>query len=377
MNRDNQQEFEKLEKLVREVSDNPSINLVLNEDKLTELKEELEIEDNDGFKKYSSIENSYQEKYINFVAELNIKEWVISEKIHGSNSSICFDASSSNMELAKRSGYLNGESFYNLDKIVANMPQLESKFKEVCSKYGYKTIEVFGETFGGNYLHEDVMPAKDAKKVQKGVFYTPNNNFLAFDIRVDGEYVDVLKFQALCTELNVPFIPIETFSGDVYEAVEYCNTIKNKPSEIYKLYNLPEIKNNIREGVVLKPMITTRLGNGSRVIIKCKTEEFLEISKQHKPIIQKDLPEELQNALNKLAEYSTESRLNNVISHLGEVSIKDFGQVIGAFLQDIHEDFIKDGNSLNTFEKDEKKQLNKRLNSIIAPMVRKVLMTLS
>ncbi len=330
------------------------------------------------FRKYSSIENSYQEKYINFVAELNIKKWAISEKIHGSNSCIGYDKDSDTIDIAKRSGWISkDESFYNLDKIVSNMPQLKYKFKEVCDKYSCSTIEVYGEVFGGSYLHPDISPVKDAKKVQKGVFYTPDNNFLAFDIRIDGKFIDSIQFEEMCSELEIPYIPISTFTGNVYEAVDFCNKIKDTPSEIYSLYGLPEIENNIREGVVLKPIENKYLGNGERVIIKCKTDKFLEVSKQHKPVIQKELPEELQNALNKLSEYSTEARLNNVISHLGEVTIKDFGQVIGEFLQDIYTDFEKDGNSLNIFEKDERKQLNKRLNSIIAPMVRKALLTIS
>lgn len=341
------------------------------------MTEILEIEET-GFRKYNSIENGYQKKYIDIVALLNIKEWAISEKIHGSNSSICYNVETDEIQFAKRSGYLaENENFYFLEQIITNMPNVIDNIKKYSKSYGFKTIDIFGEVFGGSYLHPDVSPAKNASKVQKGVFYTPDNNFLAFDIRVDGEYVDVLKFQALCALLEVPYIPISTFTGNVYEAVEFCESIKETPSNIYQLYNLPMIEDNIREGVVLKPLVTARTGNGARVIIKVKGEKFSEKSREAKPIIQKELPEHMQEALNKLSVYATENRLNNVISHMGEVTIKDFGSVIGEFLQDIYADFEKDGNTLNTLEKDERKMLNKRFNSVVAPIVKKVLMELS
>ncbi len=43
-------------------------------------------------------------------------------------------------------------------------------------------IQIFGELFGGYYQHKDVKPTKGAKCVINRISYSPNNEFLAFDI---------------------------------------------------------------------------------------------------------------------------------------------------------------------------------------------------
>ena len=44
--------------------------------------------------------------------------------------------------------------------------------------YNIKEIILFGELFGGEYLHPEVQKVKGASKVQKGVAYTQDNNVL-------------------------------------------------------------------------------------------------------------------------------------------------------------------------------------------------------
>lgn len=330
-----------------------------------------------GFVKYNSIENSYKKKYVDIVSLLNITEWCISEKVDGSNALIHYNVNEDTIKYGRRSDFLaEGEKHYNFQRIASEIPNLLEGFRKLCKVHNYKTIEIFGEVFGGNYKHEEVEPIKGATKVQKGVYYCPDNAFLAFDIKIDGEYVNTLLFESLCIILSIPYIPVQEFKGNVYEAIEYCDTLKDKPSEIYKLYNLPEIENNIREGVVLKPMVTVRSGNGGRVILKVKNEKFLEIS-AHQPKVHKELPEALQGAVSIIESYCTSQRLNNVLSHLGEVSISDFSKVIREFLADIYNDFGKDGNSLEEFSKEERGTINKKVNSIISPMIRIRLMEMS
>jgi len=345
---------------------------------MLEVEQELgEETTSSGFTKYNSIENSYKKKYVDIINELSITEWSISEKIDGSNSIIHYNNDEDVIKYGRRSDFLqDNEKHYNFQRIASEIPNLKEGFRKLCKTHNIKVVEVFGEIFGGNYKHAEVEPVKGATKVQKGVYYCPDNAFLAFDIKIDGEYVNSLLFESLCIVLNIPYVPVEEFKGNVYEAIEYCNPLKDKPSEIYKLYNLPEIEGNIREGVVLKPIVTVRSGNGGRVILKVKNEKFLEIS-AHQPKVHKELPENLQQAVSIIEQYCNEARLSNVISHLGEVTISDFSKVIKEFLTDMYNDIEKDGNSLSEFSKEERGTINKKVNSIISPMIRVALMELS
>ena len=106
---------------------------------------------------------------------------------------------------------------------------------------------------------------------------------------------------------------------------------------------LPEIADNICEGVVIRPIITPHFNHGVRVILKKKNEAWAE-GKQFRKSIKKEekLPEKIVKLREAILTYVTENRLNNVLSKVGQVTIKDFGKVMGMFSKDIVEDFSKD-----------------------------------
>lgn len=55
-----------------------------------------------------------------------------------------------------------------------------------------------------------------------------------------------------------------------------------------------------------------------------------------------ELSEQEFDLMNELLEYSTEQRVSNVLSKIGQVSHKDFGKILGLTVQDIFEEFTKD-----------------------------------
>ena len=67
----------------------------------------------------------------------------------------------------------------------------------------------------------------------------------------------------------------------------------------------------------------------------------------------------------------TENRLDNVLSHMGEVTIKDTGKIIGLFSKDVVDDFSKDHEEeISEIDKHELKFLHKS----IAEKVRKLIL---
>lgn len=75
---------------------------------------------------------------------------------------------------------------------------------------------------------------------------------------------------------------------------------------------------------MIRPVVPMHLANGSRVLIKSKNARFAEkksVKKRNK-LFAEPTPysESLQALLPEIEAYVTENRLNNVVSHIGEVS---------------------------------------------------------
>ncbi|MEM9929362.1 MAG: hypothetical protein AAF840_06065, partial [Bacteroidota bacterium] len=130
------------------------------------------------------------------------------------------------------------------------------------------------------------------------------------------------------------------------------------------------------EGTIIRPARTTYLKSGQRVILKNKNAKWAEKKQRSKTATpQEPLPTHIQELKSLALEYVTENRLENVISKIGEVSIKDFGRVLGAFNQDIFEDFHKENEAvLSTVAKTDLKRVNKLFGKAAAGLVRKRLL---
>ena len=327
------------------------------------------------FTKYNSIENTYREEFINQIKFNGYGKEVyhVQEKIHGSNFSILTDGVE--VKCAKRTGPVeDGENFYNAVEVVARYQEkVLSLFEYVKNKRQIHSLTVFGELFGGFYNHEEVEKVKGAIKVQKGIEYCPENDFYVFDILInDEEYLTVLESNELFEKFDF-FYSKSLFVGSLDEAIQYPNEFQ---STIPNLKGLPLIENNSCEGVVIRPEKALFFKGGSRVILKNKNEKWSEKAHRKSNAIKKvEFTEVGQKVFAELVTYNTENRLNNVISKLGEVTIKQFGQVLGMMSQDILTDFEKDfPNQLSDLQKEERKQINKELNKEVTQLIRPILL---
>ena len=60
-------------------------------------------------------------------------------------------------------------------------------------------LYIFGELFGGYYPDKSVPKVQDATRLQQGVFYSPDNDFCAFDLRIyNGSYLDKAQLLSQC-----------------------------------------------------------------------------------------------------------------------------------------------------------------------------------
>ncbi len=316
------------------------------------------------FEKFNSIEN-VKTSILNKIDTLfPSTTFVVQEKVHGANFSFITDGEY--VRCGKRTSIIEeDEVFYNHNKLS----HLHENVLKLSKLTKSQDVIVYGEICGGNYPHKDV-ENQGTKAIQKGIFYSSKIQFFAFDIKINGEYVDFHTFEKLCADSGIPYLP-SLFSGTLRECVkfqnEYTTTIPN-------MLSLPQLDNNICEGNIIRPIEVLFFNNGSRVILKNKNSKFKEKkgnsgTKTYKETL--SISDEVLDIINELELYITENRLRNVISKIGAILPKDFGKLNGLFAQDALEDFNKDNQEIiRSLSKEDKKVVTSRLNNKTATMIR-------
>jgi len=326
------------------------------------------------FKKFSSIENSYREKFIEKIefAGLAKEFFHVEEKVHGAN--FQFNVSNDTIKAGARTHFVEeGDKFFNwkvvFDRHYDAITQMKAYY------FPNNDIIVFGELYGGNYPHPDVPKGKYGM-VQKEIFYSPDVNFICFDILVidsvdvveeveyiKSHYINKLERDRLCEEHDIPYSKT-LFRGTLYECLEQSNMF---PTTISQRFGLPDIEGNTCEGVVIRPEDNICLPSGERPIIKNKNDKFTEKKVKVKVKTKLVLSEPVQKMVDNINQYINENRLDAMKSKIvGELNPKDFGLYIKMFSQDVFEDFFKDySDEFKTWEKGDKKILQKQVNTLI------------
>lgn len=351
------------------------------------------------FKSYTEIENSYNSKFISHIREHEYDkseiEWVATIKWDGSNFQCCIN-SEDKFIVGKRTAYLGrGDVFQGYERAMRNMNVetnlrkmkdiIKSDFNIFC-KFG---LRVFGELCGGYYRHPAVEKVKGAVKIQGRVDYHPDNIWLPFDIELVDSEDNIIKVFSqdevfkYCTAVNLPH-PIIVKRGTFDEVLNTPNDFIDTTGNI--LFNLPLIEKNITEGIVIKPNIPLRFGNGSRVMVKSKNEKFKERMNKAPKAPKEIIPmNELEKKYFEIyREFITESRLMSVFSKVGKVDTKAFGQIMGLFIKDLYNDFdkeyaeeikqLEDTLSVDEFNLAKtKKELSKEIAEFIRPIFLKYL----
>jgi len=332
-------------------------------------------------KKYPSIEQAYREDEINYWKEncTGLKEydgpWVIHEKIHGANFGIgtvdgtTIKFQSRNIMVPEITPCQKQAFQHIIDCIPKIWKQLDCK----------EQLTIFGEYFGGSWKNYPSV----GERVQRGVYYTPRNEFAVFDIYKDGNYLPHCTVHALCTELGIFMPHLLAFCETLDEALAYPN---DRESEIWRdlqktvggkftLEENQQLKEpNIMEGIVIRPALADIWCGDHRIIFKSKNDKFKEVASKAKSEEMKELPEEIAKYYAMVEPYVTEARLQNVLSHYGvKKYIEDFSEVIKDFAADVLDDFNKDHADL-VLDKSTQKYINKHISKLASPLIKEALL---
>lgn len=237
----------------------------------------------------------------------------------------------------------------------------------------------------GHYPHADVNPQSGKSSrlpVQRGVWYSPDISFYAFDIKIHPEdeflnYDEAHKLFADCDFFQTPPVVRGTFAACFAFDVETFIT------KVPLALGLPEIAGNFAEGIVLKPVFPARTAKRDRVILKKKHSNFSEIAHGAAAVPKKkkgaaarvpeDLPEPVMRLSAEIVRYINVNRFRSLISKLGrpkpgKVAFADF---VAAYAKDVLDDFQKDHvTEFQSIEKPMQKKITGYMNVALLAFLR-------
>lgn len=304
-----------------------------------------------SFKKYSSLENHYNGKYLNKIKEeYKTVKWCTSEKLDGANIQIYFTPNEPYL-LGKRSSFIsgNGEGFFEFDKVLPKYEKVLRKVQAFCDKTNTQ-VTLYGELYGKG-INGRIKYGDGESKYLK-----------FFDITIDGRYLPQDEVRR--------FSEYEGINEHFVELTIYPNLIEALAVDVEEI-NRKEL---ISEGIVLKPYefvyYMDENQQNDRIVIKKKSAAFSD--KMEKAHIQKQIrmfDPKILNASNEFKKYITKNRLTDLFSKHGKMStIKQMGEYIALYLDDAKSDYVKEHDISEFDEKQLKDVFN--VGSMVAMMLK-------
>jgi Rnl2 family RNA ligase len=255
------------------------------------------------FVAYSSIENSYRDKFVSSIREAGLDkvEWVALEKVHGCN--FGFWPIDGVVRPSQRTQFTDG-SFYGCAQVVEELtPRVLSLGKIV-----------YGELFG--------------QGIQKGINYG-KKRFAAFDIWHNG-FLNYDDFVTLCDKFDIARCA-EIARGSFDDLLSIDPAFPTKMSDCGAT--------DIAEGFVMKPVVEAFTEFG-RAILKKKSAKFLEKAvkeKSNKPT----LSDEQNEVLSVCLSYLCPNRVSSAVSKHGEKFPIILKEVIADILKEVTIDGVE------------------------------------
>jgi len=198
--------------------------------------------------------------------------WVALEKVHGAQLVVGFDRRTDTVLVGKRKAWLDaGQAFFGWQLLAS---ELSNAIRHWAAALEAPQLVAYGELFGGAYPHPEVPPVAGLSPIQTGVWYHPGLRWSPFDLLIcqdnddDGVFVSYSELAALVADSGFPPPPLVARGprGDLLTLPVAA------PTRLPARFGLPEVADNIAEGLVLRP--DRRGAPGSRGLLKRKIETF-------------------------------------------------------------------------------------------------------
>lgn len=283
------------------------------------------------FKKYSEIENTYQDKFIYKVRNEHPSAdqmlWSVTEKLHGANVQFEFAPGSKIAKVGRRRDYIgSGDNFYNLFELMATdwfQHIIQAPMMRIADEIA-GTVRFYAELLG----------------TQKGVNYDLDTfgPLHFFAIRNDEEYISEEDFWGITAVKRLPTVPFIGIFPGLQKVLDF------DVDNFHTHYNKADTEHGttLAEGIVIKPYRKVlRLRNDKIILFKKKHPKFAE--KQKGPKKKIELSSDVERYRELFAEYVNENRVQSVFSKEGPIKHKkQIGKYIKWLLEDAQKDFMKD-----------------------------------
>jgi hypothetical protein len=201
--------------------------------------EGLYARDMEGSKKL--MEGVFRNPTVEFLKD-NI--WQFTEKIDGTNISVCWDGHTVSFNGRTERAQIPTH-LVNFLNATFGTSEAEQIFEE---KFGETPVILFGEGYG--------------PKIQSGGAYRSDVSFILFDVLISGNWQPRESVEDIAKAFGIDVVPI-IFEGTIQEGVDF---VKTKPKST--------IGTAMMEGLVGRPKVEMRDRCGKRVIVKIKVNDF-------------------------------------------------------------------------------------------------------
>jgi hypothetical protein len=247
---------------------------------------------------YLHIDNLYKSQDI-----LLFRECYALEKIHGTSAHISWQESTLDF-------FSGGEAHARFVALFDSV-----SLTEAFLRLRHSEVTVYGEAYGG-------------KQQGMSAVYGKELRFVAFDVRIGETWISVPDMDTVARDLGLDVVDWRKITTDA----EALNAERDRPSTQAARNGISG--DQLREGIVLRPLIEVTKNNGGRIIAKHKQEAFAERATPQK-IVDPAKLQVLADADAIAQEWVTEMRLSHVLDKLGAVGIEQTKSVIDAMVEDV------------------------------------------
>ena len=188
------------------------------------------------------VEGKFRNETVELLKDI---DWEFTEKIDGTNIRIYWDGH-------KVSYYGRTDKAQIPSQLMNRLIELfggdinEEMFEQ---KFGDMPVMLIGEGYGA--------------KIQKvGGDYRADNDFILFDVCINGNYQSRESVKEIANYFNIDIVPT-IMIGRLQDGVDY---VKSKPKS--------KIGNADSEGLVARPLKELKDRTGNRIIVKIKVKDF-------------------------------------------------------------------------------------------------------
>lgn len=317
------------------------------------------------FSKIPNLESLTDRELQEFKSECN--QYLITEKVDGSNISITFNLDNENTSDKNFEVYTRNGNSFKEDILEVLDLDLSKLYVYLSSYFGsiYKSVVLHGELYGSWVMNRLDYGSTCAICV---FYFSFVNEDDTFAFRTTQEETMKILAQAKCSD-KIKHVPVFDFvqlsdSDDVVRKLKECCKLPYT--------SMLSIENQVKNPCKSEGYVVYSIDNDNRLkkMVKIKDEDFKDTIKEAK----KDKLDEVTALNHEFNNFFNENRVLDMISkHGGVISSKDIGNLIKDAILDAKEDFTQQ----NAKKLEQvRKNLDKRIYKVSANTINMITKTI-